>query len=156
MQAIKSFAELVFAPVLGFSEWVVLETATVSPAHLFVVHGSKMPVSFPKSSILHVGRRPRPLLEIAAEEAFWTLGTELIDKMLKEEFAINMGATASFAARLLKLITIILNCSELEASKILVKRCTTSAIFDGIDEILGSEECQSMLTKDEKTKRHVA
>ena len=149
LMPLKSCADLTWAPIIGFADWKVLETKAISPVHAFCLNNRKPLDPLPSTLRLQVGRRPRPLIEVAAMAGFWQLKADFIDKLLREEYATRLQGTP-FPERVLTLIELVLGCSREEGAEILEARTIEAPILDGGEEVLASEECQAMMSKDEQ------
>lgn len=86
-----TWSELVWAPVLDFSGWLVMPVEAVSPAHTFCLDGHKFCLPLLQSNRLQVEKRPRPLLEVVAERAFFSLKADFLDKVATDEYGLEIS-----------------------------------------------------------------
>lgn len=149
LEAIETVDELLWAPVLEFKDWTVLECPPVSPMHFFLKNGRKPITTWPQSFRVQVEDRPQPLLRVAAKRAFWRLPAEFIDRLIADEYALELPPKTTFPRRLLAVIEAVLECTPLEATNILEQRCTAADLVENCAEIMESEEVQNMMNKDD-------
>ena len=145
---LTSWSELVWLPVLDFSDIQVLDTRPVSPAHMFCL-ARKLHLPLPSTSRMQTSTRPGPLLAAAARAAFWNLSAEVTDRVLKEEFGKDLSGFP-FPERLLVLVQEVLKCAKLEAAGILEQRSFRRNVVEGADVLLSSEQAQDIMNKAEK------
>lgn len=146
---LSSAADIWWAPVLDFGDWLVIETAAASPAQMFVAGGCKFPGAWPDGFALQTSTDPAPLLPTAARNGFWDLKAGFIMKLIKEELGEEQAQGESFPSMLLRAIQLVLECSSAEAAQILEQRVQAVEAIQ-LHDILESEEAQDCLDENDK------
>ena len=120
---IEHATSLKTAPLVFLKDWTVYPTQTVSPLRLFIESKHRVPDSWPKAFWFSIDR-PCDLLAHAAKRAFFDLGADMVDRILKHELGVT-GSYESDAEQLFAAIKHTLKCTDGEAATILEARVSS-------------------------------
>lgn len=136
-------------PVLWFTEWEVMPTKQVSPLHIFIENGRRLPATWPETNIMQCGT-PQPLLNYAAKHGFFNLTAAFVRRICKDENEVEVHTDTSDAQILVTGVSSTLKCTAQEATEVLESRVPTQEGLSAL-EILTTKEAEECMTdKDSK------
>lgn len=144
---IASAAELRWAAVSKLDEWALLPAVPISPATLWSSNGKQLPHSPPPTLLRQSEKRPIGLLKYGAQNAFFRMRADILDKLAKDELDLSFEQGTYFPQRLLTIVMKILECPQEEALKILESRTFKVDLVSGAESVLESDELQGCLTQ---------
>ena len=115
-------AELRRVSVVSFDDWQILPTRAVPPSHVWRSNARKLPASSPPTMRVQVERRPYDVLRFGAQNCFFRMKADQLDKLASSELGMKFELGTRCPARVLAMVTNILELKPEAALGILELR----------------------------------
>ena len=135
LEPITDASHLRAAPLLFFKDWTTYPAACPSPVRLWIEGKYHFPAGWPNVLLMQTDKTCQ-FLSFIAKNAFFDAGLDMVDRILKHEFGLNVDSDSE-AEKLFAAIKAALQCTDSTAADIMELRVKSS---------LSKEEREMLLT----------